>query len=71
MGLKQTRTFVVCQIKKIIALFVNTSKSADKPNEATSGRATYLKEESSKVRTSHPWLTDFPLKIEKVNIKRR
>ena len=47
---QQTKTFVVCQIWKFIALFVNTSRSVDKPHEARSGRATYLKAESSKIR---------------------
>ena len=53
MGLQsqqQTITFVVCQIGKSIALFVNTSRSVDKPHEDRSGRTTYLKGESSKVR---------------------
>ena len=47
---QQTKTFVVCQIWKFIALFVNTSRSVDKPHEARSGRATYIKVESSKIR---------------------
>ena len=47
---QQTVTFVVCQIGKSLALFVNTSRSLDKPCEDRSGRATYLTGKSSKVR---------------------
>ena len=35
---------------KFIALFVNTSRSVDKPRETRSGRVIYLKRKSSKVR---------------------
>ena len=43
------KIFVVCQIGKFIALFVNITRSVDKPPEARSGRATYLKGETFKV----------------------
>ena len=66
MGLQlqqQTRTFVVCQIGKFIALFLNTSISVDiknnnKNNEARSGRE---KRKSPKVRTTHSWFANFSL----------
>ena len=44
------RIFVVCQIGKFIALFVNISRFVEKSREARSGRATYLKRETFKVR---------------------
>ena len=49
-GVTADQTFVVCQIGKFIALFVNTSISVNKILKARSGRATYLKRESSRVR---------------------
>ena len=49
-GTTADQTFVVCQIGKFIALFVNTSISVNKILKARSGRTTYLKRESSRVR---------------------
>ena len=69
---QQTRTFVVCQIKKVIALFVNISRSVNNPREARSGRASYVKGDSSKVVTTiQYWFVDFSLIDRKLLINNR
>ena len=46
---KETRTVLAFQIGRFIAFF-NTSRSVDKPLEATSSRAIYLKRKPFKVK---------------------